>query len=105
MTLQFDDLLPEKYRNIVLYPEDLRQKIDESNEWTYNDINNGVYKTGFAVNKEAYAKAIVPLFNALDRVEEHLRTSEGPYYYGKNITEADVRLYTTIVRFDPIYVQ
>lgn len=44
----FDDVLPEKYRNVDLYPRELRQDIDETNEWTYNDINNGVYKSGFA---------------------------------------------------------
>ena len=46
----FDDLLPEKYKNVVLYPENLRKQIDETNEWTYNDINNGVYKSGFATS-------------------------------------------------------
>ena len=44
----FDDLLPDKFKNVVLYPESLRKRIDETNEWTYNDINNGVYKSGFA---------------------------------------------------------
>jgi len=44
----FDDVLPEKYKKVDLYPKDLRQDIDETNEWTYNDINNGVYKSGFA---------------------------------------------------------
>jgi putative glutathione S-transferase len=45
---EFDHLLPEKYKNVVLLPEDLKSKIEETNEWTYNDINNGVYKSGFA---------------------------------------------------------
>jgi len=89
----------------VLYPENLRKVIDESNSWTYDQINNGVYKTGFATTQQAYEKNLYPLFEALDKAEKHLSTSEGPYYYGKNITEADVRLYTTIIRFDPVYVQ
>jgi len=103
--LQFDDLLPEKYKNIVLYPENLQKEIEATNDWTYNDINNGVYKSGFATTQEAYEKAVTTLFNSLDRVEKHLSESEGPFYFGKEITEADVRLYTTIVRFDVVYVQ
>jgi glutathionyl-hydroquinone reductase len=53
----------------------------------------------------AYEKNVYNLFEALDRIEKHLAISEGPYYWGKNVTEGDVRLYTTIVRFDPVYVQ
>lgn len=102
---QFDDLLPEKYKNVVLYPGSLREQIDETNVWIYDNINNGVYKCGFATTQQAYEKAIIPLFDSLDRIEKHLATSEGPYYWGKHITESDVRLYTTIVRFDPVYVQ
>jgi len=89
----------------VLYPENLRKQIDETNAWTYENVNNGVYKCGFATTQEAYEKAIKPLFDSLDKIEKHLSTSEGPFYWGKHITEGDVRLYTTIVRFDPVYVQ
>jgi glutathionyl-hydroquinone reductase len=103
--LKFDDLLPEKYKNVVLYPENLRKQIDETNEWTYNNVNNGVYKCGFATTQEAYEKAVHALFENLDKIEKHLSSSDGPYYWGKNITEGDVRLYTTIARFDPVYVQ
>jgi len=103
--VQFDDLLPEKYKNVVLYPENLRKRIDETNTWTYDNVNNGVYKCGFATTQEAYEKAIKPLFDSLDKIEQHLSNSEGPFYWGKHITEGDVRLYTTIVRFDPVYVQ
>jgi glutathione S-transferase len=53
----------------------------------------------------AYEKAVIPLFEHLDRVEKHLSTTPGPYYFGDKITEADIRLYTTIVRFDVVYVQ
>ena len=103
---EFDDILPEKYANVDLFPSALRKDIEATNGWTYNDINNGVYKSGFATTQEAYEKAVSPLFGSLDRAEEHLVSQkEGPYYYGQNITEADVRLYTTIVRFDPVYVQ
>jgi putative glutathione S-transferase len=102
---EFNNLLPQKYRDVVLYPEDLRVKIDENNDWVYDIINNGVYKTGFATTQTAYENNLYPLFKALDRVEAHLSSSPGPYYWGANITESDVRLYTTIVRFDPVYVQ
>jgi putative glutathione S-transferase len=90
---------------VVLFPEYLQKEIEASNEWIYPDINNGVYRSGFATTQEAYKKAVVQLFASLDRVEEHLSSSPGPYYFGPSITESDVRLYTTIVRFDPVYVQ
>jgi len=102
---EFDDILPEKYRNVDLLPEDLKEQIESTNEWTYNDINNGVYKSGFATTQEAYENNVKTLFKSLDRAERHLTTSPGPYYFGDRITEADVRLYTTIIRFDPVYVQ
>ena len=102
---EFDDLLPQKYKDVVLLPDRLKKDIEETNEWTYNDINNGVYKSGFATTQEAYEKAVTQLFKSLDRAEKHLASSTGPFYYGSDVTEADVRLYTTIARFDPIYVQ
>jgi glutathionyl-hydroquinone reductase len=89
----------------VLFPKDLQTQIEETNSWTYDLVNNGVYKTGFATAQAAYERNVYALFEALDRIERHLATSEGQYYWGKNITEGDVRLYTTIVRFDPVYVQ
>ena len=102
---QFDDLLPEKYRNVVLFPDNLQTEIEAANEWIYPNINNGVYRSGFATTQQAYESAVVQLFQGLDRVEKHLSEAEGPYYFGKNITEVDVRLFTTIIRFDPVYVQ
>ncbi|PGH11731.1 hypothetical protein AJ80_06992 [Polytolypa hystricis UAMH7299] len=108
---EFDDILPEKYRNVDLYPENLRKEIEESNEWIYDTVNNGVYKCGFATTQEAYEKALTPLFSSLDRIESHLSntssssSSSSPYYFGTTLTEADIRLYTTIIRFDPVYVQ
>ncbi|KFX94047.1 hypothetical protein V490_04544 [Pseudogymnoascus sp. VKM F-3557] len=102
---EFDDLLPQKYKDVVLFPKDLQSKIEETNGWTYDLINNGVYKSGFATTPEAYEKNVLALFEALDKVEKHLQSSPGPFYWGDKVTEGDVRLYTTIVRFDPVYVQ
>ncbi|KAK4998037.1 S-glutathionyl-(chloro)hydroquinone reductase [Elasticomyces elasticus] len=101
----FDHLLPDKYKNVDLLPKDLEKEIDETNQWTYNDINNGVYKSGFATTQEAYEKNVKTLFKSLDRAEAHLQKNAGPYYFGKQITEADIRLFTTIIRFDAVYVQ
>ncbi|TKA77423.1 hypothetical protein B0A55_04817 [Friedmanniomyces simplex] len=100
----FDKSLPEKYAKLDLLPEDLKESIEATNEWTYNDVNNGVYKSGFATTQEAYEKNVRTLFTALDRAEADLSRSPGPYYHGAHVTEADVRLYPTIIRFDAVYV-
>lgn len=84
------------------YPEPLRAEIDELNEQIYEPVNNGVYKCGFATSQEAYEEALVPLFETLDNLE--LRLSAQRYLTGKTITEADWRLFTTLVRFDAVYV-
>lgn len=85
-----------------LYPEKLRDEIDEINDFVYHNINNGVYKTGFATTQDAYEEAFTSLFAALDKVEDIL--SQNRYLVGDQITEADWRLFTTLVRFDAVYV-
>lgn len=103
---EFNDLIPEKYQKFDPYPPSLRAEIDETNEWTYNTVNNGVYKSGFATTQEAYEKNVIPLFHSLDKIESHLaKQTSSPFYFGSTITEADIRLYPTIIRFDPVYVQ
>lgn len=102
---EFDDLIDEKYKGVNFYPKEYAAKIDELNDWIYNDINNGVYKSGFATTQEAYEEHVTKLFKSLDKVEAILEASEGQYLLGKDFTEADLRLYPTIVRFDPVYVQ
>ncbi|MEM9542081.1 MAG: glutathione S-transferase family protein [Cyanobacteria bacterium P01_E01_bin.42] len=84
------------------YPEDLREEIDTLNDRIYNTVNNGVYKCGFATTQEAYEEAIKPLFETLDWLEERLAKQR--YLTGDRVTEADWRLFTTLVRFDPVYV-
>ncbi|MBB3910451.1 glutathione S-transferase family protein [Sphingomonas desiccabilis] len=83
------------------YPEPLRAEIDALNERIYHDVNNGVYRAGFATTQEAYEEAVVPLFAALDALEARL--GQGRYLFGDTLTEADIRLFTTLIRFDPVY--
>lgn len=83
------------------YPQALRTQIDEINGRIYDQINNGVYKAGFATTTEAYEQAFWPLFEMLDELEQRL--SGQRYLLGSILTEADWRLFTTLVRFDPVY--
>ena len=87
---------------VDLYPAEFRGEIDSLNEWIYDQINNGVYRAGFARSQRAYDRAVSRLFEGLDRVEEIL--SRRRYLTGSKLTEADVRLFTTLVRFDAVYV-
>ncbi|UDE96312.1 glutathione S-transferase family protein [Carnobacterium viridans] len=83
------------------YPEALRPEIDEINEKVYHAVNNGVYKAGFATKQEVYQEEVMNLFAALDELEERLE--ENRYLVGEQITEADWRLFTTLIRFDSVY--
>ena len=83
------------------YPQSLRSTIDEINTLVYARINNGVYRCGFAGSQAAYERAFDALFSALDRVEEMLAGAR--YLAGETLTEADWRLFTTLVRFDAVY--
>ena len=83
------------------YPENLRAEIDRINELTYPNINNGVYRSGFATSQDAYELAFRNLFDALDEIE--LRLAQHRYLVGNTITEADWRLFCTLIRFDAVY--
>ena len=83
------------------YPEDLHDQIHALNERIYDTVNNGVYKAGFATSQEAYDEAIVPLFDSLDWLDDLLGSNR--YLAGDRLTEADWRLFTTMLRFDPVY--
>lgn len=89
-------------RDLNLYPDDLKSAIDEVNAWIYTQINNGVYRSGFATSQGAYDEAVRALFAALDRVEGIL-TNTRYLVSNDRITLADVRLFTTLIRFDTVY--
>ncbi|MBA4783580.1 MAG: glutathione S-transferase family protein [Rhizobiales bacterium] len=88
--------------SLDFYPQALRESIDAINEDVYHNVNNGVYKSGFATKAEAYEEAVTALFKTLDALETIL--SATPYLAGDRLTEADWRLFTTLLRFDPVYV-
>lgn len=101
----FDPLLSDESRARNYYPDHLRDKIDEVCDWMQRDLNTGVYKAGFAPNQEVYDKNVVPVFDALNRLEKLLAENKGPYILGEEMTEVDLRLYPTLIRFDTVYVQ
>ena len=108
LNTEFNSIIDEKYTNVDIYPEDLRAKIDELNDWIYPTINNGVYKAGFATKQEPYEREVKAVFESLDKIEKILeeRHATGEeFLLGNDITEADIRLYPTLVRFDPVYHQ
>ncbi|KAE8146568.1 glutathione S-transferase [Aspergillus avenaceus] len=109
---EFDEFLPLSLRESVHplgghYPPEsspLRPEIDIWNEWMQDQINNGVYKTGLAGTQAAYNDNVTKLFMGLDRIESHLQQpGHQPYLFGEGITDPDIRLFTTIVRFDVAY--
>lgn len=98
----FNEFLPKEKAEIDIYPKQYRTEIDGINEWVYDTINNGVYKSGFATTQSAYEKAVVHVFESLDRIEKILEGKK-KYLVGDVLTEADVRLFVTIIRFDIVY--
>jgi putative glutathione S-transferase len=103
ITLDFETEWTEFHRAGApdLYPEALRAEIDEVANLVFHDVNNGVYKCGFAGSQKAYNRAYTALFSRLDWLEDRLTTSR--YLVGDTITEADIRLFTTLARFDAVY--
>ncbi|MDY6937878.1 MAG: glutathione S-transferase family protein [Cyanobacteriota bacterium] len=88
-------------RKIDLFPTDLQSAIDETIDAIYQPINNGVYRAGFATTQSAYEEGLTDLFNALERWETVL--AQQPYLCGDRLTEADICMFTTLLRFDPVY--
>ena len=107
---EFDSFLPEADRETShplggYYPEQLRGEIDKINDRVYNSVNNGVYKSGFAFTQAAYEANVGDLFKELDAIEKFLGdpAHQQPFLFGQGITDADIRLFPTIVRFDTAY--
>ncbi|KAG5637678.1 hypothetical protein H0H81_003646 [Sphagnurus paluster] len=96
--MAFNDVIAPAHVDLDIYPANLRAQIDALNEWIYPNINNGVYRAGFATTQEAYQKAVVEVFEALEKVETLLVGKD--YLVGDTLTEADIRLWVTIVRVD-----
>lgn len=94
----FDGLCPS---DLDLCPSHLERDIDETNAQVYDAVNNGVYRAGFATTQAAYEAAVFPLFGALDELETRL--SQSDWLVGNQMTEADIRLFTTLIRFDAVY--
>jgi putative glutathione S-transferase len=101
-TKVFDEWAGGPYAHLDLYPENLRKDIDEANAWIYPGINDGVYRCGFAKTQIAYDEAIDNLAASLERLEDVL--SKHRYVVGDTLTEADIRLFMTLVRYDEVYV-
>ncbi|KAJ5739909.1 hypothetical protein N7533_012693 [Penicillium manginii] len=101
----FDQFLEPSVASIDLYPVHLRAQIDEITPWMQSDVNAGVYKAGFANTQEDYDKNVVTVFAALNKLERLVVQNGGPFVLGKEITELDIRLYATLIRFDTVYVQ
>jgi len=96
---EFNELA--KNPNFDYTPKELTKKIDELSDLLYNSLNNGVYRSGFATTQKAYEEAVTGVFQTLDTCEEIL--SKNRYLAGETFTEADIRLYVTLIRFDPVY--
>jgi len=91
-----------KNPDLDIYPENMKESIDSVNEWIYPTINNGVYRCGFAKSQEAYTQAITELTESFDRVESILGKQR--FIAGDAFTEADIRLFVTLLRFDEVYI-
>ncbi|BBM87539.1 glutathione S-transferase family protein [Candidatus Uabimicrobium amorphum] len=100
--LMMNSEFPFADNSVDYYPEDIREEIEEVNTFVYKNINNGVYKAGFATSQQAYEEAYDNLFKTLDELEERL--GKNRYLLGDRMTVADWRLFTTLVRFDAVYV-
>lgn len=105
----FDDLLRKEGKSqeaaLHFYPEDLREKIDTICGWMQTDLNSGVYKAGFAPDQQTYDDNVIPVFAALNKLEKIVHSHGGPFALGKELTEVDLRLYPTLIRFDTVYMQ
>nr|QFR37250.1 glutathione S-transferase [Cyberlindnera americana] len=109
LNTEFNELIDDPEMKALDYaPKHLLEEIDNLNTLTYENINNAVYKSGFATKQDVYEAEVTNLFVHLDRVEKLLKENSEKgwkFLLGNSLTEADIRLFTTIIRFDPVYVQ
>lgn len=103
LSTEFDDLLDDKHKNVQLYPEHLRGKIDEFNAWTLNYINGSASKAIYAPTQQAYEEAVTRLEEGLTRLDRHFAKTEGPYVFGKHLTESDVNIFVALCRLDSVW--
>ncbi|KAF2768321.1 glutathione S-transferase [Teratosphaeria nubilosa] len=101
----FNSLLPDDVAQLNLYPTELQKQIDSMEKWIQAHLNTGVYKAGFAKDQEGYDANVLQPFAALNKLEKIAQQSGGPYILGKQMSEIDVRVYATLIRFDTVYVQ
>jgi len=101
----FNEALPEDKAQLTLYPSHLRSEIDKLSSWIQDNVNKGVYKAGFAKDQETYEENIPPVFGSLNKLEQLAHRNGGPYMLGKQMTEVDILVFCTLIRFDPIYHQ
>ena len=101
----FNDYVPPSLAKIDLYPVHLREQIEAISPWLQSDVNSGVYRAGFAESQEEYDEKVVRVFGALNKLERIIAANGGPFVLGKEMTELDVMLYATLIRFDVVYVQ
>lgn len=98
-------MVPSPDPKLDLYPESLRPEIDTISEWMQKYLNTGVYKTGFATDQAAYDANVPLVFAALNKCEALAHSRGGPFFLGSSLTELDIRLYATLIRFDVAYVE
>ena len=101
----FDSVLPSEYASRNYYPPHLRSQIDSILSWMTPQLNSGVYRAGFALTQSEYEAGVIPVFEALNRLEKIIHDNGGPFVIGKELTEVDLYLYPTLVRFDAVYHQ
>ncbi|KAL4877811.1 glutathione S-transferase [Aspergillus karnatakaensis] len=101
----FNSLLPPDLAAIDIYPFHLRSAIDGLHAWILPNLCSGVYKAGFAPDQESYNKNVIPVFGALNKLEKIVHANGGPFILGDQLTEVDITIYATLIRFDTVYVQ
>ena len=107
LNIAFNGLLPENspQQKLDIYPEDLCEEIDGVNSWLMPEFNSGVYMAGFAPDQASYEPACWMVFKNMDRLEGIFKSHGGPFILGDRFTELDIKAYSTLIRFDPVYVQ